>query len=184
MVPIGISFSRGLFLGVWLVSLPTLQHHENPADSSCGEILHKFCRSRAVRRRQIRMMTNMWWRKVTTCFQQKNVRNPALVIFIMHPSSFIIIIIIVPSSKQPKQERYWCDSDVCFFPGQPAAGSSVPICWNFILPLPKRPRLFGNPGEVNRQVTTGSKVVSTHRTGTHPEQPLPTEHKGIPFIVG
>ena len=29
-----------------------------------------------------------------------------------------------------------------------------------------------------------SKVVSTHRTGTHPEQPLPTSHKGIPFIVG
>ena len=32
-----------------------------------------------------------------------------------------------------------------------------------------------------------SKVVSTHRTGTHPEQPpkpLPTGYKGIPFIVG
>ena len=29
-----------------------------------------------------------------------------------------------------------------------------------------------------------SKVVSTHRTGTHPEQPLPTGHKEIPFIVG
>ena len=29
-----------------------------------------------------------------------------------------------------------------------------------------------------------SKVVSTHRTGTHPEQPLPTGYNGIPFIVG
>ena len=29
-----------------------------------------------------------------------------------------------------------------------------------------------------------SRVVSTHRTGTHPEQPLPTGYKGIPFIVG
>ena len=29
-----------------------------------------------------------------------------------------------------------------------------------------------------------SKVVSTHRTGTHPEQPLPTGYKGIPFIIG
>ena len=28
------------------------------------------------------------------------------------------------------------------------------------------------------------KVVSTHRTGTHPEQPLPTGYKGIPFIIG
>ena len=29
-----------------------------------------------------------------------------------------------------------------------------------------------------------SKVVSTHRTGTHPKQPLPTGYKGIPFIIG
>ncbi len=29
-----------------------------------------------------------------------------------------------------------------------------------------------------------SKVVSTHRTGTHPEQPLPTGYNRIPFIVG
>ena len=29
-----------------------------------------------------------------------------------------------------------------------------------------------------------SKVVSTHPTGTHPEQPLPTGYNGIPFIVG
>ena len=29
-----------------------------------------------------------------------------------------------------------------------------------------------------------SKVVSTHRTGTHPKQPLPTGYNGIPFIVG
>ena len=29
-----------------------------------------------------------------------------------------------------------------------------------------------------------SKVVSTHRTGTHPEQPLPTGYNGVPFIVG
>ena len=29
-----------------------------------------------------------------------------------------------------------------------------------------------------------SKVVSTHRTGTHPEQPLPTGYNGIPVIVG
>ena len=29
-----------------------------------------------------------------------------------------------------------------------------------------------------------SKVVSTHRTGTHPKQPLPTGYKRIPFIVG
>ena len=29
-----------------------------------------------------------------------------------------------------------------------------------------------------------SKVVSTHRTGTHPEQPVPTGCKGNPFIVG
>ena len=28
-----------------------------------------------------------------------------------------------------------------------------------------------------------SKVVSTHRTGTHPEQPLPTGYEGIPFMV-
>ena len=32
--------------------------------------------------------------------------------------------------------------------------------------------------------TLVSKVVSTHRTGTHPEQPLPTGYMGIPFIVG
>ena len=30
----------------------------------------------------------------------------------------------------------------------------------------------------------GPKVVSTHRTGTHPEQPEPTGYNGIPFIVG
>ena len=29
-----------------------------------------------------------------------------------------------------------------------------------------------------------SKVVSTHRTGTHPEQPLPTGYNGIPCIIG
>ena len=29
-----------------------------------------------------------------------------------------------------------------------------------------------------------SKVVSTHQTGTHPGQPLPTGYKGIPFIIG
>ena len=29
-----------------------------------------------------------------------------------------------------------------------------------------------------------SKVVSTHRTEAHPEQPLPTGYNGIPFIVG
>ena len=29
-----------------------------------------------------------------------------------------------------------------------------------------------------------SKVVSTHLTRTHPEQPLPTGYNGIPFIVG
>ena len=104
-------------------------------------------------------VANMWWRK-WQLVSNKKCKDPAL--FIFHHASIIIIIIIiiiVPSSKQPKQERYWSDSDVCFFPGQPEAGSSVPICWNFILPLPKRPRLFGNPGEVNRQVTTGSKVV-------------------------
>ena len=28
-----------------------------------------------------------------------------------------------------------------------------------------------------------SKGNWTHRTGTHPEQPLPTGYKGIPFIM-
>ena len=43
--------------------------------------------------------------------------------------------------------------------------------------LPKfRPTCF--------QLCQESKVVSTHRTGTHPEKPLPTCYKGIPFIVG
>ena len=29
-----------------------------------------------------------------------------------------------------------------------------------------------------------SKVASTHRNATHPEQPLPTSYQGIPSIVG
>ena len=37
---------------------------------------------------------------------------------------------------------------------------------------------------VKSTLKLGSKVVSTHLTGTHPEQPLPTSYNGIPFIVG
>ena len=37
---------------------------------------------------------------------------------------------------------------------------------------------------VKSTLKLGSKAVSTHRTGTHPEQPLPTSYNGIPFIVG
>ena len=38
--------------------------------------------------------------------------------------------------------------------------------------------------DMNFPRVLASKVVSTHRTGTHPEQPLPIGCKGNPFIVG
>ena len=41
---------------------------------------------------------------------------------------------------------------------------------------------ISNPGEAGQHVF--SKVVSPHLKGTHPEQPLPTGYKGVPFIVG
>ncbi len=39
-------------------------------------------------------------------------------------------------------------------------------------------------GFLNHQQYLLSTVVSAHRTGTHPKQPLPTGYNGIPFIVG
>ena len=43
----------------------------------------------------------------------------------------------------------------------------------------------GRPGRVDSDCILGKVLRLFHHTfGTHPEQPLPTDYKGIPFIAG
>ena len=88
--------------------------------------------------------------------------------------------VIVPANQ-------WLEDDTSFWVSAYFQGRLLLVSGRFLW----KPRFKGERFSIMNWwwrradfILLNFKVVSTHRTGTHPEQPLPTGYKGIPFMLG